>query len=297
MRKAILLTVASIAFSSIPLLAQQSAVSAHQGASAGAAVQENSTTSATSSAGAVETNTVSGELESKLDAKNAKAGETVLLKTTGKVTTADGTVLPKGTRLIGHVTEAQAHDSAHAESHLGITFDRAELKNGQSFLIHSTIESVNPRPDYTASSSMGGGDSFDTPVGGGMAGGRAMGGGRIAGGGLVGGAVGRTSIETANAGQHVASATEGTAHTTENIAGSSRHVTENATANTAESLHGAAASASTSNRAMAHSTGLPGVMLHNSDAANASGTLSASNKNVHLDSGTQMEVSFATAGK
>jgi hypothetical protein len=38
-------------------------------------------------------------------------------------------------------------------------------------------------------------------------------------------------------------------------------------------------------------------MLRNGDSASASGTLSASKKNVHLDSGTQMDLSFAAAGK
>lgn len=75
---------------------------------------------------------VSGELESKLNSKSAKPGQPVVFKTTQKMTTADGTEIPKGTRLIGHVTNAQAHTKGHAESQLGIAFDRAELKGGGS---------------------------------------------------------------------------------------------------------------------------------------------------------------------
>ncbi len=244
---------------------------------------------------------VSGELEGKLDAKTAKVGETVVLKTTGQVTTAGGTVIPKGTRLIGHVTEAQAHDSAHADSQLGISFDRAELKNGQSLAIHSTIETVNPRPDLTASSAMAGDDMFASPMGGAMVGGRAMGSERVGGGGLMGGAAERTSVETASAGQHISSATEGTAHGTESVAQGSRHVAGNAAANATANLHGVAASghaaASSSSRVTARSTGIPGVMLRSNDSGTVSGTLSASKKNVHLDSGTQMNLSIAASAK
>jgi hypothetical protein len=292
MRNVLLLTVASITFSSIPLLAQQ----------AGASAQQD--TSASSSAKVEQMSSVSGELECKLDAKSARVGETVVLKTTQKVTTADGTVIPKGARLIGHVTQAQVHDATHAESQLGMAFDRAELKNGQSVPIRSTIERVNPRPDYTASSSMAGSDQYAGPMGGGMAGGRAMGGGRMGGSGLTGGAVERTSVatashDTASAGQRVGFATEGTAHATEAVAHGSEHVAGNTAANTAGGVHGVAASggASSSTQAMARSTGIPGVMLRNGDSASASGTLSASKKNVHLDSGTQMDLSFSAAGK
>jgi type IV secretory pathway VirB10-like protein len=228
-------------------------------------------------------------------------GETVVLKTTQKVTTADGTVIPKGTRLIGHVTEAQAHDSAHTDSRLGIAFDRAELKSGQSLSIHSTIESVNPRPDFTASSSMAGNDSIGMPMGGGIAGGRAMGGGRVSGGGVMGGAVERTSVATTSAGRQVSSSSGDTAHATEGIARGSEHVAGNAATHTAAGAHSVAATghatASSSNRVTTRSTGIPGVMLHSSDSASASGTLSATKKNVHLDSGTQMDLSFAAAGK
>ena len=53
---------------------------------------------------------VSGELEGKLDSKTAKVGDRVVLKTTEKVQTSDGTVIPRGSRLVGHVTQVQAHD-------------------------------------------------------------------------------------------------------------------------------------------------------------------------------------------
>jgi hypothetical protein len=247
--------------------------------------------------------TVSGELAGKLDARTAKVGETVVLKTTGKVTTADGTVIPKGTRLIGHVTEAQAHDSAHADSQLGIAFDRAELKNGQSLSIHSTIERVNPRPVIMASTLMNDDDSLGgLASGGSMAGGRAIGVGRVSGGGLVSSAsVGRVDVTQGSLGEHMDSSASGAVYTPESLARATGRSVGNATAHTAGGVHGVEATGrapvSNSNRVITRSTGIPGVMLRTSDSASDSGTLSASKKNVHLDSGTQIDLSFAAAGK
>ena len=42
---------------------------------------------------------MSGELQDKLDSKTAKVGDSVVVKT------ADGTEIPKGTKLVGRVTD------------------------------------------------------------------------------------------------------------------------------------------------------------------------------------------------
>ena len=341
MRIVNLLAVAAVTFSSIPFMAQQASTSLQQNAAAGSRINQSAnagavvqvrpgaaqlnssaapatsattgslgTARASTSANAVSTaqmTTVSGELQGKLDTKTAKPGQTVVIKTTEKVTTPNGTVIPKGSKLVGHVTEVQAHDSAHAESQLGIQFDRAELKNGQSVNIRSTIQSVEPRPSVAASGSMFGDDSFGMPMGAGIAGGaRAMGGGRMAMGGMSGermsGAmVERTSYSTAHAGARVNSSAEDAAHSTSRVAGSASgrvagnagsHVAANTRAGAGAATHRASGA---SGRIAARSTGIPGVMLRNSASGSASGTLSASRKNVHLDSGTQMELGLAAS--
>jgi hypothetical protein len=45
----------------------------------------------------------------------------------------------------------------------------------------------------------------------------------------------------------------------------------------------------------AHATGIPGVMLAGDASGSASGMLTASRKNIHLDSGTQMVMGVAAA--
>ena len=136
---------------------------------------------------------VSGELQGKLDSMTAKAGDRVVLKTTEKAYTSDGTVIPRGSRLVGRVTQVQAHDKDHANSQMGIAFDRAELKEGQSVTIYTLLRGVSPSASAmkmsSRNSSTDNGDSLGASMGsGGMAGGaQTMGGSRVGGGGMWGG--------------------------------------------------------------------------------------------------------------
>lgn len=257
-------------------------------------------TSATGSAFAGEDmRPVSGQLESKLDAKTAKPGEAVLFKTTEKMKTADGTEIPKGTRLVGHVTAVEAHARDHADSQLGIVFDRAEFKGGRSIPIHSVIESVSPPPSAMMASSMNdGGD--EAGFGGGMGGGAMMAGGGGAagavhggllrgGGSLVGGAAGGAGLMTSRVGSGLTGAADGTA----GVAGRSLKATGNVAEGATGAVDGLHGTADGMGSLSEHATGLPGVMLRGDASGAASGMLSASGKNVHLDSGTQMVLGVA----
>jgi hypothetical protein len=251
--------------------------SAH-GASAGASSHGSSHASeAGSMASASDMRQVSGELEGKLDSKTAKAGDEVVLKTTQKFKTAEGVVVPKGSRLVGHVTEVQAHSKQQAESHLGLEFDRVELRGGQSMAIHSMIESVSPSAGAVAGASMADEEALEAPMGGGAIASGAGGGGRI-GGGLVGGATGDAAMATS----HVGSGIGSTVHATSGVGGEA--------AGFGREVSGVANGAGF---AGARATGIQGVMLNGEAAGAASGTLSAADRNVHLDSGTQIVLGIA----
>jgi len=86
---------------------------------------------------------VNGELESKLDSKTAKTGDDVVVRTKASVKTADGTEIPKGSKLMGHVIAVQP-SAAGATSQMALQFDHIELKGGQSMPIHSQIQSIAP---------------------------------------------------------------------------------------------------------------------------------------------------------
>jgi hypothetical protein len=230
---------------------------------------------------------VTGELEGKLDSKTAKPGDQVVLKTGKRIQTADGTVIPKGSRLVGRVTDVQAHQKGHEESHIGLQFDRAELKGGQTMAIHSTIESMQPSASALADSSMAAADSLDTPMvgGGGAVGGSAMTAGRVGGGGLLGGAAGGATMATERVGSDLGATAGSAVRTTGNLGGQT-------TGSLSRGVSGAARGAGSLG---AHATGFPGVMLNGDATGSASGMLSAANKNIHLDSGTQMILGVAAA--
>lgn len=72
------------------------------------------------------------QLTKTVDAKKAKTGDEVEAKVTQDMKTSTGAVLvPKDTRVIGHMTEAQARHKNEKESELAINFNQAVLNNQQ----------------------------------------------------------------------------------------------------------------------------------------------------------------------
>jgi hypothetical protein len=223
-----------------------------------------------------EMSTVSCELQNKLDSKTARVGDRVVLRTNEKVQTADGTVIPRGTRLVGHITELQTHDASHGIAQLAIAFDRAELKNGQSISIFTLIRGVSPPANVSEMSRRSNADlSNADPMGATNpgAGGR---GGRNGGGppGVLSDDMQRTSPVTGTPSDR-ASAEQNSPGAVE-LAG---HGDTNET----PSAHQAAAA-----RAIPHATAIPGVMLAGNSAA--SGVFLARQKDIEFESGTQVQL-------
>ena len=70
-------------------------------------------------------------LTSPVDSKKMKAGDAITARTAEAVKANGKTVLPKGTKLLGHVTKACARAKGDTDSSLGMAFDRAILKGGE----------------------------------------------------------------------------------------------------------------------------------------------------------------------
>ena len=202
--------------------------------------------------------TVQAALVKPVDAKKNKIGDEVVAKTTHDVKSEGHVVIPKGSKLIGHVTEVKAHSKEQATSELGIAFDHAILKNGTEMPLPLGIQAIGRSQasaaamadDTMANSSVAGTGSSGARTSGG---GGALGGVRSTAGGAVG-AVGNTA---------------------------------GAVANTAGSA-GVAVSGSLSASSQG-AVGLPGLSLatQTPTSANAS-MISSQGGNVHLDSGTEM---------
>jgi hypothetical protein len=83
------------------------------------------------------------QLTKSIDAKKAKTGDAVEARVTQDLKTESGEVIvPKDTRFVGHVTEAQPRTKEQKESQVGIAFDHATMKNGGDVSIPLSIQAV-----------------------------------------------------------------------------------------------------------------------------------------------------------
>lgn len=84
---------------------------------------------------------LAAELESTLDARKARVGDRVVLRTTEAIKENGRTVVKKGSRLIGRVTDVQQRASGRAESSVSLLFDRLE-SGSLATPITATINSI-----------------------------------------------------------------------------------------------------------------------------------------------------------
>jgi hypothetical protein len=82
-------------------------------------------------------------LETRIDARTAKAGDEVTAKLTSSVHLPGGTELQRNTLLTGHIDQVQAAVN-DGVSTVALTFDKAQPKDGQAIAIKSTILGIYP---------------------------------------------------------------------------------------------------------------------------------------------------------
>lgn len=103
------------------------------------------------------------QLQKTVDAKKAKSGDEVVATVTQDMKTNSGDVLvPKDTKILGHVTTAQARSKEQKESELAIAFDHAVVKGGQMPLPMS-IQAVIAPPSSNPAGGGGGSDEGNAP--------------------------------------------------------------------------------------------------------------------------------------
>ncbi len=289
MKAATIIAVALATFSSFPSTAQQTTqapttqASPAQASPAQQDAQPSQTqpgqTQAQAASASVQLQPISGELVSKLDSKSAKQGDSVILKTSENAKTADGTQIPKGSKLVGHVTNVQARGDGKENSQIAIQFDRAELKGGQSMPIESVIQSISPSasdmPNQNGAMPVGSGSA---PATGSMA----------PGSNPAGGMNQTANNQTANNDR------PGLASNTTAQPGAT---TQDTNANGGARAPGSIV-ARNGNVAI-RATSIPGVLLANNingqPFSNASGMLLGARRDIKLDGGTQMVVAVAAA--
>jgi len=183
-----------------------------------------------------------------LDARKNKTGDEVAtridqdLKSNGKL------LIPKGSKVIGHLTQVQARGKEKAQSQLAITFDRLALRDGTEIPLNASIQTI--APPVTAFNQE---DEDSTSGSAGMA--SPSGSGTMSSGGM------------GRAGAGAATGATGTLN------------------RTLDRTSGAYGAGSASTEGV---VGIRGVLLSTkADSADGS-MISSDHQNVHLDSGTQL---------
>jgi hypothetical protein len=242
----------------------------------GATASSSTSSSASAKAGEGSASLSSGtamnaSLSQPVDARKNKPGDQVTAKTTEATKSEGKVVIPRGAKLIGHVTECKQRSKEEKESALGIVFDRAVLKNGEEIPLNVTIRAL-AAAQAAASSSVGGDDL--------SAGGGAMGSARSSGGGALSGV-----RSTAGA---AAGAVTNTAGNAGGVAGGA----VNSTVNAAGATRGAVGGLNAAGQLTSNSQGvfgLEGLNLTSAASNSTQGSLiTSTSKNVRLDSGTQL---------
>jgi hypothetical protein len=249
---------------------------------ASAASTQNGQTNASLGSGAA----INAELSAPIDSKKAKPGDPVAARTTEPTKSNGKTVIPKGSKLVGHVTQASARSKGDSESALGIVFDKAILKNGQEMPLNVAIQALASGQSAVAANA---GDDMAAMGG---AGGSAMGSGRAMSGGALGGVTSTTG--------GAAGTVTNTAAGAGNMAGGAVNSTAHSAANTAAAGQGAMGGLNAAGQLTSGSRGvfgLQGVNLSSATTSAAQGSvITSAGKNVQLASGTQMLLVTQAAG-
>ncbi|KAA6458710.1 hypothetical protein DYQ86_19370 [Acidobacteria bacterium AB60] len=218
---------------------------------------------------------VSGELVSKIDTKSAKNGDSVVVKTTEKATIGNGVVIPKGSKITGHITDVQAHDGTNQNSKVAIQFDQAEIKGGQTMPIKSVLQAVEPATgsDASQSSPFNTGSAPSAPPSGGAS--------ASAGAASPSGSPSASSQAPMQSGSTAAPASPGAS-----AAATGGYPAEGTVVARQGNIE-------------IKTTAMPGVLIaapsNGQPFANASGALLGARQNVHLDGGTRMTLAIADA--
>jgi hypothetical protein len=235
----------------------------------------NGGTSVANSSALTSGTTLEAELAKSLDCKKAKPGDEVTAKLTQDVKQDGKVVVHKGSKLIGHVTEAQAKTKENAESKLGIVFDKAVLKGGQEVAFNGTVQALAPpvRGSLSAASA----DAGNMDAGPGMT-----------RGSMTGGAGGRPLTGVTST---VGNATSTVGNAAGSVAGSTTGAVGGVANNTAGTAVNGAVN-STSHGVV----GMQGLTLNSVSTGSAQGSvITSATQNVKLDAGTQMVLQVVAA--
>jgi hypothetical protein len=93
---------------------------------------------------------IPAELARSIDARKSKQGDPVVAKVMRDLLSNGQVVIPRGAKIIGHVTEAKGREKGESDSMVGIVFDRITLKDGRELPVQASIQAIaKPQPSST----------------------------------------------------------------------------------------------------------------------------------------------------
>jgi hypothetical protein len=96
------------------------------------------------------------ELNSGVDSKKAKVGDPIIARTSETLKSGDDrTIMPRGTKIEGHITQSSVRGKGAEESALGIQFDKAVLKDGGEIPLNVIIQAVAAPVSFAVPADLG----------------------------------------------------------------------------------------------------------------------------------------------
>lgn len=199
----------------------------------------------------VQATAIDTELKKAIDSKKSKPGDEITATIKDKATLSNGTELPKGTTLVGHVTEATPYSKDKGTGSVTVVFDQIKTKDGQTTPIISAVRGLTPSMMEQQMNANNGGGSDAAPMP------SAPAGGGSSADGSGGGATSSPSMPSMGS--------------TASSAGAEGTPVPNGMVR----------------------TGINGVLLAPSANATTSGTLARQGENLHVSSGSSMQLLIA----
>src|ERR1039457_1389185 len=106
---------------------------------------------------------IPAELSKSVDAKKAKVGDPIEARTAADMLSNGKIVMPRNTKVLGHVTSAKAHSKDSPDSMVGIAFDRLVMKDGSELPLQASVQAIGAPINAFANSPVSGRDP-DQPV-------------------------------------------------------------------------------------------------------------------------------------
>jgi hypothetical protein len=208
---------------------------------------------------------IEAALSKSVDSKKLRPGDPVMAEASESTDQNGKSLIPRGTRIEGHVTQASARGKGDAFSSIGIIFDKAVLKDGQQIPLNVSVQALALSQNAATAPNANSGAGME-PMGNPGAPNTSQ--GRMGGAAPMGQSTQAPSATTA----------------TDTVG--------NVDTNNAQGGKGAVGGLNSSGVLTANSRGvfgLPGIGLSTSqEGGQPAAVITSTDKHVHLDSGTQL---------